>query len=201
MATPLSNPSITEGEYSVIQKLRVPKWFITECIKSGDFYATDGIYLDWNKVATAYYGAHVNKVPPPGRENQWRGFPKPILPSHDPTTILPKPPQPPPACKTINGKKYTQKQLEHIGDAVIELVARAIVLELFLGDQRNYFASLHGLTSNENLNPGQAKEVEVGTVYAEQGYPAAAARAEEIIKGTEKWRKLMTRIQNQSRSE
>jgi len=194
-----------EEEYSAIQKLRVPKWFITECTKSPEFYCADASgLLDWNKVAKAYYDSQENKVPPPGRENQWHGFPKPILPSHDPVTILPKPPRPPrppSPCKIINGKKYTQKQLEHLGDALIELVARALVLEFYLGDQKNYFVSMHGLTSNDNLNPGRDKEVEVGTVYAEHGYPAAAARAEEIIKGTVKWSKLLTKVKSQNQSE
>src|SRR4051812_11917729 len=101
MAAPSSNSAIKMDDElrQMLDNLHVPKWFIERCEKLDDFCDIVGgtKVLNWHKAAESYYSLYVmDGPPPPGRENQWRGFPRPIILSHDPTTILPKAPQPPP---------------------------------------------------------------------------------------------------------
>ena len=97
-----------------------------------------------------------------------------------------------PAHEVINGKKYTIRQLEHFGDAVVGLAVRAMTYEKCGSDQRFYFHYTQQMITNKNLGHGVASrgteaEVEIGKVYAAHGLEASLAKATEIIKTTKAW--------------
>lgn len=85
---------------------------------------------------------------------------------------------------TISGRDYTARQLEHVGDSVLRLVAGIMVLETFRSHQGRYFYWVGRLATNANLVDGAQREIEIGTVFFESGFEAARETAQRILAET-----------------
>ena len=57
----------------------------------------------------------------------------------------------------VGSKKYTNRQLEHFGDAIVALTGRVMVHELCSTDQRLYFDFSGQLIRNKNLGHGDVR--------------------------------------------
>jgi len=96
----------------------------------------------------------------------------------------------------IGAKKYTNRQLEHFGDAIFAITGRVMVHEQCSTDQRLYFDFSGQLIRNDNLGHGDvrrgtAAEIDVGTCYVEHGITAAMEHAKGIIEQTLAWKNLV----------
>lgn len=93
------------------------------------------------------------------------------------------------------GLRYTARQLEHIGDAIIEMVGRIMVHERCGTNQRLYFNFASRMGGNVNLGGsrlgGSQIEEMVGRVYALKGYQAAIKEAVRWIERTPAWADLL----------
>jgi len=77
------------------------------------------------------------------------------------------------------------RQLEHLGDAIVNLAARVVAKEIALSSV--YFLCATNLATNQNLasagfTTGAQAEVEIGKRFMEKGLQAAFDYAVEIIK-------------------
>jgi hypothetical protein len=105
----------------------------------------------------------------------------------------------------VGNKKYTNRQLEHFGDALVALTGRVMVHELCSTDQRLYFDFSGQLIRNKNLGHGDtrrgsAAEVEIGLCYVESGFDAASECARAIIEKTESWQNLVKFMESKTKS-
>jgi hypothetical protein len=105
----------------------------------------------------------------------------------------------------VGSKKYTNRQLEHFGDAIVALTGRVMVHELCSTDQRLYFDFSGQLIRNKNLGHGDvrrgsAAEVEIGLCYVEAGFDAASECARKIIEQTEAWQNLVKLMESKTKS-
>lgn len=87
-------------------------------------------------------------------------------------------------------KGYSIRQLEHFGDAIVNLAARYIVARERQGGA--YFKASRNLESNQNLATagyvsGAAAEIEVGVEFVDKGADAAFRKALEILKKTDSY--------------
>lgn len=119
-----------------------------------------------------------------------------------PTNFKPKP-KPPAVCALqVGDRKYTTRQLEHIGDRVFALAACEMVHEVTGENQKLYFMYAGQLCSNENLTIcgryGQAKltEVEIGHIYAEKGLVAALNTAKLLLADSHEWKHFLKACKN-----
>jgi len=101
-----------------------------------------------------------------------------------------------PASVVVGDKKYTNRQLEHFGDALVALAGRLMVHEKCGTDQRMYFNFASQMITNNNLGRGDvrrgtAAEIEIGLCFVESGFGAAMECARAIIEKTEGWQNLV----------
>lgn len=95
-----------------------------------------------------------------------------------------------PKTRRISGQLYTERQLEHFGDAVVAIAARMLTYEKFQHNQARYFAWVGQAVTNFNLGGradrkyGSAVEVKVGAEFAEFGLNAAIEKAKTILSET-----------------
>lgn len=102
---------------------------------------------------------------------------------------------PPVALPVVNVKGFDTRQLEHFGDAIVNLAARIISAKEV--QRPSYFLSAENLASNRNLQSaglgsGSETEVIVGTVFVESGIEKAFSDAIDIIKKTAHYKAYYT---------
>lgn len=95
----------------------------------------------------------------------------------------------------VNGRKYTKRQLEHFGDAVLDMAAREMAHAKTGDRQHIYFMYVGRLCTNANLtyggHDGTAWEILIGRVYAVAGLTAALAKAVSVITHTWEWKHFL----------
>lgn len=177
---------------SLNYKRKVPKAIVKRMIESGRYQVVvqGTTVTDWKKL--------FDEAP----QDDSVDVDLPIIPITDIVlTPSPETPQPPtePAHTFIDGKKYTIRQLEHFGDAVVALAVRTMVYNKCGGEARTYFHYTQKLITNKNLGhgnvrDGSAAEVKIGTAWAEIGLDAALECATEILSNTEAWKAFVNFI-------
>ena len=93
----------------------------------------------------------------------------------------------------VDVKGYDVRQLEHFGDAIVNLASRKLAADK--KERYHYFLSAQRLASNINLKTagfvsGDAFEVAVGTVFVERGATAALKVAIKLLKQTEHYKMI-----------
>lgn len=88
-------------------------------------------------------------------------------------------------------KGYDTRQLEHLGDALVNLAARFISAKEI--GRPAYFLSAQNLSTNKNLASagfvsGDAAEVQIGMSFAENGVEKAFLDAVDLIKKTQHYK-------------
>lgn len=101
--------------------------------------------------------------------------------------------RPPKSPVTRVRSPIEMRQLEHLGDAIVNLAARAIAKDVAL--KPVYFLCATHLATNQNLASagfatGAQAEVEIGKRFVEKGLQAAFDYAVEIIKRSEHYESL-----------
>lgn len=86
---------------------------------------------------------------------------------------------------------WTRRQMEHVGDAVVALVARQMCHELLGANQYLYFRLSQRFSSNANLPRGSISEVEIGVIYVRDGLAKACEFCKEMLQMTPAYEMLL----------
>lgn len=107
--------------------------------------------------------------------------------------------QPPVGLVADDGREFTNRQMEHIGDAIFELAGRCMVHEKVGRRQLLYFQFVSRMATNYNLGQnkqgGTIAEIEIGRTYATEGLPIALQAAREVLEDTQAWQDLLRFLQ------
>lgn len=96
----------------------------------------------------------------------------------------------------INGDKVTLQQLEHIGDAVLNLAARLLAFEYFgnADSGKIYLTWSDALIANSNFSKttigARYAEIQIGRICFQEGLESAVKAAVKFLKKTEVHRKI-----------
>lgn len=101
--------------------------------------------------------------------------------------------------RIVAGIHYTDRQLEHIGDAFLSLVVRRALCALCTY-QAEYFYWAGRIVTNANLRTivwpdgrtlfANAAEVEIGIICLTLGYPEAIASTQSLIQTSTVWQEF-----------